>query len=205
MVKTYRSEEVLQLLPSSLSFAGQTARVLPERLLPAFLCLALPLFLPILPLHSPSTIWTDNRNGFSSSTVIATSLQDTKASNFNTGTVFPSGLGTSLRVTEQQLHGVNYNRGSASSKGPTGGGQRHWRLKKKKRQRHRHAHHWQQLTRAQFPGGQFPAKFGCPPIKLEPYPLVHTYPANYVRVHSRLLGVYKESRVAHRAIPVRVS
>jgi len=133
MVKAYRSEEVLQLLPSFLSFAGQTARVLPDRLLPAFLCLALPLFLPILPLHSPSTVWTDNRNGFSSSTVIATSLQDTKASNFNTGTVFPSGLGTSLRVTEQQLHGVNYNRGSASSKGPTGGGQRHWRLKKKKK------------------------------------------------------------------------
>ena len=69
-------------------------------------------------------------------------------------------VGTSLRSTEQHLQGVNYNRGSASSRRPTRGGQRHWGLKKK-RQRHRHAHHWQQLTRARFPGGQFPAKFGC--------------------------------------------
>jgi len=28
-----------------------------------------------------------------------------------------------------------------------------------KRQRQKHADHWQQFTRAQFPGGQFPAKF----------------------------------------------
>jgi len=35
--------------------------------------------------------------------------------------------------TEQQLHGVNYNRGSASGRGlrATGGDQQHWRLKKK--------------------------------------------------------------------------
>ena len=97
--------------------------------------------------------------------------------------------------TKQYLHGVNYNRGSASGRGPTGGDQRHWRLKKK-RQRQKHAHHQQQFTRAQFPGGRFPAKFGCQPIKLELYPLAHTYPANYVRVHFRHLGVYKESRVA---------
>ena len=32
--------------------------------------------------------------------------------------------------TEQHLHGVNYNRGSASGRGPTGGDQRDWRLKK---------------------------------------------------------------------------
>jgi len=37
------------------------------------------------------------------------------------------------------------------------------------------------------------AKFECQPIKLELYPLEHTYPANYVRVHFRDLGVYKES------------
>jgi len=42
--------------------------------------------------------------------------------------------------TEQHLHGVNYNRGSASGRGPTGGDQRHW---KKKRQRQKHTHHWQ--------------------------------------------------------------
>ena len=108
-------------------------------------------------------------------------------------------------ATEHYLHGVNYNRGSASGRGPTGGDQRHWRLKGKKRQRQKHAHHWQQSTRAQLPGGRFPAKFGCQPIKLELYLLAHTYPANYVRVHLRHLGVYKESRVAYRAIRVRVS
>jgi len=52
---------------------------------------------------------------------------------------------------------------------------------------------------------QFPAKLGFQLIKLELYPLVHTYTANYVRVHFRHLGVYKESRVVHLAIRVRVS
>jgi len=62
--------------------------------------------------------------------------------------------------TEQQLRGVNYNRGSASSRRPTGEANAIGNSRKK-RQRHRHAHDWQQLTRARFPGGQFPAKFGC--------------------------------------------
>ena len=48
-------------------------------------------------------------------------------------------------------------------------------------------------SRVHFPGGPFPAKFGCQPIKLELYPLVHTYPANKVRVQLRHLGVYKGS------------
>ena len=43
------------------------------------------------------------------------------------------------------------------------------------------------------PGCQFPAKFGFQPIKLELYPLAHTYTAKYVRVQLRHLGVYKES------------
>jgi len=107
--------------------------------------------------------------------------------------------------TEQHLHGVNYKRGSASGRGSTGGDQRHWRLKKKKRQRQKHVRHWQLFTRADFLGDQFPAKFGCQPIKLELAPLVHAYPANYVRVHFGISGVYKESRVACRAIQVRVS
>jgi len=67
---------------------------------------------------------------------------------------------------------------------------------KKKRQRQNHTPHWQHLTRAQFPGCRFPAKFGCQPIKLQLYPHAHTYPANNVRVHFRHLGVYKESREA---------
>jgi len=61
----------------------------------------------------------------------------------------------------------------------------------KKRQRQKHVRHWQLFTRADFPGGQFPAKFGCQPIKLELYPLVHTYPANYVRVHLSISGYIK--------------
>ena len=38
---------------------------------------------------------------------------------------------------------------------------------------------------------QFPAKLGFQLIKLELYPLVHTYTANYVRVHCRHLGYIK--------------
>ena len=34
-------------------------------------------------------------------------------------------------------------------------------------------------------------KSGFQPIKLELYPLVHTYPANYVRVHFRISGYIK--------------
>jgi len=67
---------------------------------------------------------------------------------------------------------------------------------RQKRQRQNHAHPWLLFTRAQFPGGRFPAKFGGQPIKLELYTLAHTYPANYVRVHFRDLGVYKGSRAA---------
>jgi len=63
----------------------------------------------------------------------------------------------------------------------------------KKRQRQKHAHNWQQFTRAQLLGDRFPAKFGCQPIKLDKYLLVHAYPANYVRVQFRRLGVYKGS------------
>jgi len=74
-----------------------------------------------------------------------------------------------------------------------------------KRQRQTHADHWQPFTRAQFPDGRFPAKFGWQPIKFELYLPPHAYPANYVRVHFRDLGVYKESRVAYRVIRVRVS
>ena len=90
--------------------------------------------------------------------------------------------------TKQHLHGVNYNRGSACSRGRTGEGQRHWRLKKNDRDRNT------LITgnSLRVPSLQA-AKFECQPIKLELYPLEHTYPANYVRVHFRDLGVYKES------------
>jgi len=80
----------------------------------------------------------------------------------------------------------------------------------KKRQRQSHTHHCQQFTRAEFPAGQLPAKFGWRPIKLELYPLVHTYVSRELRARARAralqdLRVYKESGVAYRAIRVRVS
>ena len=67
---------------SSISLAGQTreslARMNTPLCLPSFL--ALPLFLPILSLHSPSTRGTTKRNGVSNLTVTATSLPDAKPS-----------------------------------------------------------------------------------------------------------------------------
>ena len=62
-----------------------------------------------------------------------------------------------------------------------------------KRQRWKHAHHEQQLPRAQFPGGRFPAKIWMPTNQIRAISAQHTYPATYVRVHLRHLGVYKES------------
>ena len=40
-------------------------------------------------------------------------------------------------------------------------------------------------------GKNFPAIFGCQPIKLELYPLMHAYPANYLRVHLGISGYIK--------------
>ena len=65
--------------------------------------------------------------------------------NFN----IPKRLAPAYVSTEQHLHGVNYNRGSA------GQWQRAYQRRptpletQEKRQRQKHAHHWQQLTRAQ--------------------------------------------------------
>jgi len=167
---------------------------------------------PSLSPHSPSSIYTLNWRDYEKKWSLKLNRHSNiapKRQAFKTSNYSPKRRGAwapaYLRVyTEQHLYGDNYNRGSASGRGPTGGDKRHWRLKKK-RQRQKHAHYWQQFTRAQFPGGRFPAKFGCRPIKLEIYLLAHTHPANYVRVHFRHLGVYKESREAYRAIRVRVS
>ena len=80
-------QESWHLPPSSISLAGQTLEslaCLTTLCLPSFL--ALPLFLPILPLHSPSTRETTKRNGVSSSTV--TRSQTPSLQNFN----IPSGV-----------------------------------------------------------------------------------------------------------------
>ena len=95
--------------------------------------------LPPFPLspHSPTSLTFNqllNRNGVSSATVTATSSLPNLASRRQALTTI-----TKRRVVwapayvsiEQHSYGVNYNRGSASGRGPTWGGQRHWRLKKK--------------------------------------------------------------------------
>jgi len=176
---------------------GQTleslARVTTPPCLPFFL--ALPLFLPILPLHSPSMRGTTESQAqlsqkHRSQTPSLTKLQYSQAAWF---------LGSRTAFAWSQLQQRERQWQRAYRRRPTA------LETQEKRQRQKHAHGWQHFTRAQFQGGQFPAKFGCQPIKLELYPLAHTYPANCVRVHFRHLGVYKESRVAYRAIRVRVS
>ena len=83
--------------PSSLSLAGWTLESCPldYSSLPSFL--TLPLFLPILPLHSPSTRETTNRNGVLSSTVTATALPDANPSKLQHSQPALC-LGTGLRV-----------------------------------------------------------------------------------------------------------
>ena len=154
--------------------------------------LALPHFLP---LHSPSTRGTTKRNGVSSSTSTATSLPDAKPTKLQHS---QAAWCTAYVSTEQHLPGINCNRGR-----PTGGDQRHWRLKKNDRDRSTFI--TGNSLRVHSSRVSIPGKFGYQPIKLELCPLVHTHTANYVGVHLRYLGVYKESRVAYRAIRVRVS
>ena len=161
--------------------------------LPSFF--SLPLFLHILPLHSPSTRWTINRDKTQKSQQFL--LVKTQ---FQTQSVYPIpkrrvDRGPAYVSTEQHYYMKSTVITTEGAPVPEGVPEEANAITKK-RQRQNHAHHWHQVTRALFPGGRFPAKFGCQPIKLELYLLVHTYPANYVRVHFRHLGVYKESRVA---------
>ena len=60
--------------------------------------------------------------------------------------ISPERRGFSVQPTRRPN---SVNGGRVSGRGPTGAGQRYWRLKTK-RQRQNHAHHCQQLTRAQF-------------------------------------------------------
>ena len=92
-------------------------------------------------MHPPiSPRWTTNRNGYSSlagaaTFSVITSFQDPKHSK-----LIPKPCGVwqwalACMSTQQCLHGVNYNRGSTSGREPTGGSQRHWRLKRNDRDR----------------------------------------------------------------------
>ena len=91
---------------------------------------------------------------------------------------------------------------SASGRGPTGGGQRHWRLRRK-RQRQKHAHHWQKFTRAHFR------------VIVSRQIWMPTNQIRVISAHARVsrelgaralqaLQVYKESPLAYPAIRVRV-
>jgi len=145
-------------LPPGFSPAGQTRESLARE--PAFLLfLFLPLFLPILPLHSSSNRWNTNRNGVS--TLTAYQTPDARLQN-------PSSVvsrhqrtyvSNSICMESSTTEGAPVVEGLPEEVKSIG--------KKKKRQRRKHAHHRQQFTRAQFPDGQFPPKFGCQPIKLE--------------------------------------
>ena len=162
---------------------------------------------PSLSLHSPSTEWTiltetESQAQLSQQQLLAkTSLPDAKPSQLIPGVVSgsqPTRLSHSICMASTTTEGAPVEEGLPEEANEVGDS-------RKNRQRQNHVHHWQQFTRAQFPGRRFPAKFGYQPIKLELYPLVHTHTANCVRVHVSHLGVYKESPVAHRATRVRVS
>jgi len=93
---------------------------------------------PNLPLHSPPTRWTTNRNGVSSST--ATALSSLSKPRSQTPSLFPSSVGSGTTCLPNSISmelAIYYNRESASGRGGTGGGQGHWRLKKKKNDKDR--------------------------------------------------------------------
>jgi len=147
-------------------------------------------------LYSPSTRWTNSRNRVLSNYHTATSSYQNSLS-FETLTIFPSGVASEHHPTcllSTTKEGASVAEGLPEEVNAIGDS--------RKNDRDRNTLLTGNSSRVHSP---FPANFGYQPIKLELYLLVHTYTANYVRVHSRLLGVYKESRVAYRAIRVRVS
>ena len=164
--------------------------------LPPFL--ALPLSLPIFPLHSPSTRWTTDRNGVSISTVCTATAPLSRSKTAKAAWC----LDSRLRVYEQ------HSDSSTTRKAPVSEGlpkEANSNGDPRKTTETETRASWETVDACRVPGCEFPATSGCQPIKLELYPHVHTCTANYVRVHFRHLGVYKGSRVAYRAIPVRVS
>ena len=179
-------QESWHLPPSSINLVGQTRESLVR--LPAF-----PLFLPLLPLHSPSTRGTTKEMESQAQLTQQHRSQTPKTS------ILPSGVvpGTSLRLywtefawsqPEQRKH--KWQR--AYRRRPTALETQ----EKKKTTETESRSSLATVYACTLPRLSIPGKFGCQPIKLELHPLAHTYPANYVRVHFRHLGVYKGSRVA---------
>ena len=198
-------QENWHLLISSLSLTGQTFESLASETtppcLPSFLALPLFLpFLPILPLHSPST------EGLRSLKLNCHSDIARRRQSFKTS-IFEQWRGAwapAYVSMEQHLHGVNYKRGSASGRGSTRGGQRHWRLKQKTTETETRAS-LATVYACRFPGWSIPGKIWMPTNQIGAVSArAHVSRELRARAHGHL-GVYKESRVAYRAIRVRVS
>ena len=112
--------------------------------------------------------WTTSQSRATISKSPASSLSKRCSKTPSLQTVFPSGVASEHQPTclpkSICLESTTTEGAPVAEGEPDGNGD----SRKKKRQKH--AQHCQQLTRAQFPGGRFPAKFGCQPIKLEWYP-----------------------------------
>ena len=132
-----------------------------------------------------------------------TSLRTLSLQNFsisNCGVVSWAAYAT----TEQYLHGISYNRGSVSGREPTGGGRRYWRLKKKTTETETHSPP-PTVHPCKASGGRVPAKIWIPTNQIRATsPRAHVSREICARALQTSRGI-KESRVAHRAIPVRVS
>ena len=158
---------------------GTTPPCLPSIPLPP--SLYLPLFLPILPLHSPSTsslplpdAKTFTQAAWCLPAALAWSqLQQKERQRQRAYQRKPKALETQQKTTETETCSPQAT-----------------------------------VCACKVPGrvpSLLPGKILMPTNQIRAISPVHTYSANYVCVHFRHLGVYKESRVAYRAIRVRVS
>jgi len=168
--------------------------------------LSLPLFLPFSHFThlSPDRLLL-NRNGVSSSTVTAASSLSKRCSKTpSLQTVYPSGVASGHQPTclpkSICLESTTPERAPVAEDNQTA-----METQEKKTT--------ETETRSTLPTAyaytvsrwSIPGKIWMPTNQIRVLSLAHTYPANYLRVHFWHLGVYKESRVAHRAIRVRVS
>ena len=116
--------------------------------------LSLPPFLPILPLHSPSTRWSTNRDGISSST--RHSIIQNFAPRRQTFKRIPKwrDVSPAYMSTEKYLHMESTTCNYTTKGAPVADGLSEESNaigdSRKKRQRQKHAHHRQQFTRAQL-------------------------------------------------------
>jgi len=195
-------QESWHLPPFSISHAGQTRSSLARMTTPPCLpsSLALLLFLPFF--HFTHLQPEGLRKEMESRAQLSQQhrSQSPRLQTFN----IHKRLAPTYVSTEQHLHGDNYNRGSASGRGPTRGDQRHWRLKKKTTE----TETCSSLARVYacvIPGWSIPGKIWMSTNQIRVTATgAHVSRELCARALSHL-GVYKESPVAYRAIRVRVS